>query len=104
MYHFFFASTSQILKRNKKGQPKTVASFLVVELMRQGKSPQDACQEAIKRIVEKAGDRYTAFQVGLIAVNKQGEIGAYCIHKWFNYTVYADEKNINYPSDFYIKT
>ena len=63
---------------------KTVASFLVVELMRQGKSPQDACEEAIKRIVEKAGDRYTAFQVGLIAVNKQGEIGAYCIHKWFN--------------------
>lgn len=83
---------------------KTVASFLVVELMRQGKSPQDACEEAIKRIVEKAGDRYTAFQVGLIAVNKQGEIGAYCIHKWFNYTVYTDEKNINYPSDFYIKT
>ena len=70
-------------------------TFLVVELMRQGKSPQDACEEAIKRIVEKAGDRYTAFQVGLIAVNKQGEIGAYCIHKWFNYTVYADEKKIS---------
>ena len=81
---------------------KTVVSFLVVELMRQGK-PQDACEEAIKRIVEKLVIG-TAFQVGLIAVNKQGEIGAYCIHKWFNYTVYADEKNINYPSDFYIKT
>ena len=43
---------------------KTVASFLVVELMRQ-KSPQDACEEAIKRIVEKAGDQYTAFKWGL---------------------------------------
>ena len=57
-----------------------------------------------RELLKKAGDQYTAFQVGLIAVNKQGEIGACYIHKWFNYTVYADEKNINYPSDFYIKT
>ena len=32
---------------------KTVGSFLIVELMRQGKSPQEACEEAISRIVNK---------------------------------------------------
>ena len=31
---------------------KTVGSFLIVELMRQGKSPQEACEEAIGRIVK----------------------------------------------------
>ncbi len=82
---------------------KTVGAFLVVELMRHGKSPQAACEEAINRIVKKAGDRYKDFQVGLIAVNKQGETGAYCIHEWFNYNVYANGENKNYKSDFYNK-
>ena len=82
---------------------KTVGAFLVVELMRQGKTPQAACEEAIRRIVKKAGDRFKDFQVGLIAVNKQGETGAYCIHEWFNYNVYANGENKNYKSDFYNK-
>lgn len=82
---------------------KTVSAFLVVELMRQGRSPQDACKEAVRRIVKKAEDRYKDFQVGLIAVNKLGETGAYSIHKGFNYNLYLNEKNKNYKSDFYIK-
>lgn len=82
---------------------KTVGAFLVVELMRQGKTPQAACEEAISRIVKKSGDRYKDFQVGLIAVNKRGETGAYCIHEWFNYNVYAKGENKNYKSDFYNK-
>lgn len=83
---------------------KTVGAFLVVELMRQGKTPQAACEEAIRRIVKKAGDRYKDFQVGLIAVNKQGETGAYCIHEWFNYNFYANGENKNFKSDFYNKS
>ena len=38
---------------------KTVGSFLVVELMRQGKSPQQACEEAIGRIVNKPNSDYS---------------------------------------------
>ncbi len=41
---------------------KTVGCFLIVELMRQGKSPQEACEEAVKRVVKKSGDRYKDFQ------------------------------------------
>ena len=43
--------------------------------MRQGKSPQEACEEAISRIVNKPNSDYKNFQVGYIAVNKKGETG-----------------------------
>jgi len=43
---------------------KTVGSFLIVKLMRQGHYPQEACDEAIHCIVEKQGDTID-FQVGL---------------------------------------
>lgn len=33
---------------------KTVGSFLIVELMRQGRTPQQACEEAIGRIIKKS--------------------------------------------------
>jgi len=82
---------------------KTVGSFLIVELMRQGKSPKEACEEAVRRVIKKSGDRYKDFQVGFIAINKQGEIGSYCIHEWFNYTVFSDQGNKNYQSDYYNK-
>ena len=83
---------------------KTVGSFLVVELMRKGKSPQEACEEAIKRIVNKPNSDYKNFQVGYIAVNKQGETGAYSIHEWFSMTKFQDGKNENIQSDFFNKT
>ncbi|EAQ41013.1 N(4)-(beta-N-acetylglucosaminyl)-L-asparaginase [Polaribacter sp. MED152] len=82
---------------------KTVGSFLIVELMRQGKTPQEACEEAIGRIVNKPGKNYKDFQVGYIAVNKMGETGAYSIHEWFSYNVYKDKLNQNIKSDFFNK-
>lgn len=83
---------------------KTVGCFLIVELMRQGKSPQAACEEAVRRVVKKSGQQFKDFQVGFIALNKQGEFGAYCIHEWFNYNVYSKGQNKNYKSDFYNKS
>ena len=82
---------------------KTVGSFLIVELMRQGKKPQEACEEAVNRVIKYAGDRYKDFQVGFIALNKVGEIGSYCIHEWFNYQVHTVKENKNYKSDYYNK-
>ena len=81
---------------------KTVGSFLIVELMRQGKTPQEACEEAIRRIVSKPKSNYKNFQVGYIAVNKQGETGYYAIHKGFSMTKYQDGQNVNIPSNTYI--
>jgi len=82
---------------------KTVGSFLIVELMRQGKSPQEACEEAIGRIVNKPGKDFKNFQVGYIALNKQGETGAYSIHEWFSYNIFKDGENKNIKSDYFTK-
>jgi len=82
---------------------KTVGSFLVVELMRQGKSPQQACEEAISRIVSKPNSNYKDFQVGYIAVNKKGETGSYSIHQWFSMTKFQDGKNEQIQSEYFNK-
>jgi len=82
---------------------KTVGSFLVVELMRQGKSPQEACEVAISRIVKKPNSDYENFQVGYIAVNKQGDTGSYSIHQWFSMTKFQDGVNEQIQSDYFLK-
>ena len=83
---------------------KTVGSFLVVELMRQGKSPQEACEEAISRIVNKPNSDFKNFQVGYIAVNKQGETGSFAIHQWFSMTKFQDGVNEQIQSDYFNKS
>lgn len=65
-------------------------SFLVVELMRQGLSPQEACVKAIERVVAK-NPNYKDLQVGFLAINKNGETGAYSIQKGFNYALCSNE-------------
>lgn len=66
---------------------RNAGSFLVVELMRQGYSPQRACELAIKRIIKKKPETAKEIQVGFLAINKKGEHGAYAIHKGFTYAV-----------------
>ena len=81
---------------------KTVGSYLIVELIRQGKSPQEACEQAILRIIEKTPN-FKDFQVGYIAVNKKGETGAYSIHEGFTATTYQNQKNTTFNPSFYNK-
>ena len=71
---------------------KTVGSFLVVELMRQGKSPQEACETAVKRIVS-SNSQENKFQVAYIAMNKNGDIGSYSIEPGFTYMDYFKGEN-----------
>jgi len=71
---------------------KTVGSFLVVELMRQGLTPQGACEEAVKRIVSNNSQK-NKFQVAYIAMNKKGEVGSYSIEPGFTYMDYVNGEN-----------
>jgi len=64
---------------------KTCSTFLVVEFMRSGHSPQMACKMAIERIIAKAETKDA--QVGLIAIDKAGNYGGYSIHKGFNFAI-----------------
>ncbi|MFT3791373.1 MAG: N(4)-(beta-N-acetylglucosaminyl)-L-asparaginase [Rudaea sp.] len=66
---------------------RTAGSFLVVELMRQGRSPQQACEEAVKRIMRRRMKMDKDLQVGFLALSRAGEVGAYAIQKGFTYAV-----------------
>ena len=79
---------------------------LVVELMRQGKSPQKACEEAVSRIVKLTKNRnknLKDIQVGFIALNKKGAYGAYCIQGGFNYAVNDNSGNKLVDSNYFLK-
>ncbi|SBV37147.1 N(4)-(Beta-N-acetylglucosaminyl)-L-asparaginase [uncultured Stenotrophomonas sp.] len=66
---------------------RNAASFLVVELMRQGRSPMDACREAIDRVVRKRPEASRSLQVCFLAINRHGEVGAFALHPGFVYAV-----------------
>lgn len=81
---------------------RTVGSFLIVELMRQGKSPQEACEEGVRRIIKKNKNKLD-FQIGFIAINKKGETGGYCIQPGFSYRTYSEAGHVNNIPESYIK-
>ncbi len=62
-------------------------THLVVEFMRQGYSPEQACKKAVQRIVKRDPAKAKTLQVGFIAINKKGVYGAYAIQKGFVYAV-----------------
>ena len=64
-------------------------SHLVVELMRQGNTPGEACRMAVMRIVKNQPIKSRELQVGFLAVNKAGECGAFALLKGFTYAVYS---------------
>jgi N4-(beta-N-acetylglucosaminyl)-L-asparaginase len=74
---------------------RNAASFLVVELMRQGRSPAEACREAIARVVRKRPEASKTLQVCFLALNKRGEVGAYALHRGFVYAVCDKDRQDN---------
>ncbi|MGM9508190.1 N(4)-(beta-N-acetylglucosaminyl)-L-asparaginase [Larkinella sp. GY13] len=62
-------------------------SHLVVEFMRQGMTPTEACRRAVERIIKRDPVKAKDFQVGFIALNRRGEVGAFSVQKGFSYTV-----------------
>ena len=85
---------------------RIVGCHLVVELMRQGKAPQKACEEAVSRIVKLTKNRnknLKDIQVGFIALNKKGEYGAYCIQSGFNFAVQDTSGNKLVDSAYFLK-
>ena len=79
---------------------KTLGSFLIVELMRQGMNPQEACEEAVMRIVAK--EEYKDMQVGYLAIDKNGNYGAYSIYAGFNYALHLSGENKMHDAESYV--
>ena len=65
---------------------RTAGSHTVVELMRQGFTPMDACREAVLRILAKNPEQKD-MQVGFLALNKEGKHGAWSAYEGFNYAL-----------------
>jgi N4-(beta-N-acetylglucosaminyl)-L-asparaginase len=75
----------------------------VVELMRQGRTPEEACREAVERVFKKQQKRASEIQVGFIALNRAGQYGSYCLQKGFSYAVHNNSGNRLIEADSRIK-
>lgn len=67
---------------------RVAGSHSVVELMRQGVSPQDACKQVVERIIRK-NKNLDGLQCCFIAMDKNGSVGAYSVFNGFNFA-YTD--------------
>jgi len=74
---------------------KIVGSHLVVELMRQGNTPEKACRLAVERIVKRHAVRSEDIQVGFLALNKNGEYGAFSLEPGFSYALCSQNTGNN---------
>lgn len=71
---------------------ENAGSAMVVELMRHGRTPQQACEEIVNRIAKKF-ENWRNIQVGFIALNKAGQIGAFAIQSGFSYAHHSGGTN-----------
>lgn len=73
-------------------------SHLIVERMRMGDSPQEACEEAIRRVIHKYGDAAKDIPVSFLAIDRDGRIGAWSTTPGFVYTIATTGKPIEVVS------
>jgi N4-(beta-N-acetylglucosaminyl)-L-asparaginase len=78
---------------------RIVGSHLVVEYMRQGFAPREACRKAVERIVLRDPEKAKKLQVGFLALKKDGTYGAFCIQKGFTYAVRSATEEKIYESE-----
>lgn len=85
---------------------RACGSFLAVEMMGQGMSPQEACEFAVKRVIKlnllSHKNRDHDYQVGFIAVNAKGEYGAASVREGFEYALFTKNENTLSKSKYII--
>jgi isoaspartyl peptidase/L-asparaginase-like protein (Ntn-hydrolase superfamily) len=66
---------------------KVAGSAMIVEMMRQGISPQEACAEAVRRIKVIYKGNIDNLQVAFLAMDKKGNVGSFAMYEGFNYAL-----------------
>jgi N4-(beta-N-acetylglucosaminyl)-L-asparaginase len=66
---------------------RVAGSARVVASMRAGASPQRACEEVVRHIATLRGAAIRGVQVGFLALDTHGNVGAYCLLPGFTYAV-----------------
>jgi len=67
-------------------------SHLVVEFMRQGYSPMQACKAAVERMVKMSPSKKEDVTAGFIALNKKGEYGSFSVYKGYQIAVHSTKE------------
>ena len=75
-------------------------SHTVVELMRQGNSPEMACRKAVERVVKRDPAKARDMQVAFLALDKNGKYGAFAIQKGFSFWVKSNHEEIQIPAKY----
>lgn len=88
----------------------SLSSVMIVEFMRQGKSPEEACMMACKRIVDQTKMKRLLneqgrpnFNVSFYAINKRGEHGSACILSGGTYCLNDGTTNKKYEAAYLYK-
>lgn len=82
---------------------RVAGSHSVVELMRQGLSPEAACKKVIERIVRIKKEKAKNIQVAFLAISKKGKAGAWALHPGFSYALRNTEKEVLIKAGSYFK-
>jgi N4-(beta-N-acetylglucosaminyl)-L-asparaginase len=76
-------------------------SHSVVEYMRQGLSPEQACKAAVEKIARIKKEKARDIQIGFIAINKKGETGGYALQPGFSYAIKSGSEERLIPAKSY---
>ncbi len=71
---------------------RVAGSHTVVELMRQGRTPEEACREAVLRLQRKHKE-LTDMQVGFLAIRADGAYGGWGLRKGFSFALRLQDRN-----------
>lgn len=82
---------------------RIVGSHLVVEYLRQGLTPTEACKKAVERLIKANPAKSKTIQVGFLALAKDGTHGAYGIQPGFTYAVKSKTTEQIYSAESYFK-
>jgi N4-(beta-N-acetylglucosaminyl)-L-asparaginase len=66
---------------------RIAGSARVVASMREGRSPQEACEEAVRHLIRVRGEATRGEQVGFLALSAAGVVGAFALLSGFTYAV-----------------
>lgn len=72
---------------------RVAGASAVVEWMRQGKSPEEACRLVVEKVNRIKKEKAKDIQVCFVAINKAGKVGAYSLQKGFNFSVHNNQGN-----------
>lgn len=78
-------------------------THLVVEYMRRGYSPQQACKLVVERIIRRDPVKARSIQVGFIAIDRKGRTGAWAIQDGFTYALKTGDTDTILRSGFSLK-